>query len=285
MPHCLKHLFTALSMALFMAAAPGAAHAQQTRFPSADAAAEAFVDAIARSDGDTVRAILGADYRKVLPLDDVSADDKLEFLAAWAQGHRVVAQGDNVAVLEVGKTQWTLPIPMVKGAGGWAFDTRAGADELMTRRIGRNELAAMEAVLAYFDAQKEYARKERQPGLGRVYAQKFFSTPGKKEGLYWPTAPGEEPSPLGPACSASTNPDGAFHGDYFRILTGQGRNANGGAGDAALRSRCQLAGGGAGLRPGSRRDQVAQAIPRSRRVYTALRRLPGADEAACTTSR
>ena len=222
MSHSLKHLFTALSMVLFMAAAPGVAHAQQTRFPSADAAAEAFV------------AILGADYRKVLPLDDVSPDDKLDFLAAWVQGHRVVAQGDNVAVLEVGKTQWTLPIPMVKGAGGWAFDTRAGADELMTRRIGRNELAAMEAVLAY---------------------------------------------------SAATNPDGAFHGHYFRILTGQGRNANGGAGDAALRSRCQLAGGGAGLRPGSRRDQVAQAIPRSRRVYTALRRLPGADEAACTTSR
>ena len=118
MSHSLKLLFTALCMALFVAAAPGAAHAHQTRFPSAEAAAEAFVDAIARSDGDAVRAILGADYRKVLPLDNVSSDDKLDFLAAWAQGHRVVAQGDNVAVLEVGKTQWTLPIPMVKGAGG-----------------------------------------------------------------------------------------------------------------------------------------------------------------------
>ena len=181
----LKHLFAAWCVALFVAAAPGVAHAQQSKFPSAEAAAEAFVDAIARSDDDAMRAILGADYRKVLPLDEVSQDDKLDFLSAWAQGHRVVAQAENKAVLEVGKTHWSLPIPMVKGSGGWVFDTRAGADEMITRRIGRNELSAMEAVLAYFDAQKEYARKERQPGMGLVYAQKFFSTPGKKDGLYW----------------------------------------------------------------------------------------------------
>jgi hypothetical protein len=233
----LKHLFAALCVALFVAAAPGVAQAQQTRFPSADAAATAFVDAIARSDGDTVRAILGADYQKVLPLDEMTQDDKLDFLAAWAQGHRVVAQGDNKAVLEVGKTNWPLPIPMVKGAGGWFFDTRAGADEMITRRIGRNELAAMEAVLAYFDAQKEYARKERQPGMGLVYAQKFFSTPGKKDGLYWDSAAGEEPSPLGPAYSADTSADGAYHGYYFRILTAQGKNANGGAYDYRVKGR------------------------------------------------
>jgi hypothetical protein len=233
----LKHLLVALCMALCAAAAPGVAHAQQTKFPSADAAATAFVDAIARSDSDTVRAILGADYQKVLPLDEMTQDDKLDFLAAWAQGHRVVAQGDNKAVLEVGKTNWPLPIPMVKGAGGWVFDTRAGADEMITRRIGRNELAAMEAVLAYFDAQKEYARKERQPGMGLVYAQKFFSTPGKRDGLYWETAAGEEPSPLGPAYSAATSPDGAYHGYYFRILTGQGKNANGGAYDYRIKGR------------------------------------------------
>jgi hypothetical protein len=233
----LKHLFVALCSALCVAAAPGLAHAQQTRFASAEAAAEAFVDAVARSDGDAVRAILGADYQKVMPLGDMTQDDKLDFLAAWAQGHRVVPQGDDTAVLEVGKTNWALPIPMVKGTGGWVFDTRAGADEMITRRIGRNELAAMEAVLAYFDAQKEYARKERQPGMGLVYAQKFFSTPGKQDGLYWQTAAGEEPSPLGPAYSAATTRDGAYHGYYFRILTGQGKNANGGAYDYRVKGR------------------------------------------------
>jgi hypothetical protein len=233
----LKHRFAALGVALFVAAAPAVAHAQQTKFPSAEAAAEAFVDAVARSDGDAVRAILGADYGKVMPLDEMTQDDKLDFLAAWAQGRRVVAQGDNKAVLEVGKTNWALPIPMVKGPGGWVFDTHAGADEMLTRRIGRNELAAMEAVLAYFDAQKEYARKERQPGMGLVYAQKFFSTPGKKDGLYWETAAGEEPSPLGPAYRAAASPAGAYHGYYFRILTGQGKNANGGAYDYRIKGR------------------------------------------------
>lgn len=233
----LKQLFAAMCVTLLLAALPGLAIAQQTRFPSADAAAAAFVDAIARSDGDAVRVILGADYRKVLPPGKISPDDKLDFLSAWAQGHRIVPQGDDKATLEVGKTNWTLPIPMVRGPGGWVFDTRAGADEMITRRIGRNELAAMEAVLAYFDAQKEYARKERQPGMGLVYAQKFFSTPGKKDGLYWETAPGEEPSPLGPAYSAATSPDGAYHGYYFRILTGQGKNANGGAYDYRIKGR------------------------------------------------
>jgi hypothetical protein len=233
----LKHLFVALCASWVLAVAPGRAQAQQAHFPSADAAAAAFVDAIARSDDAALRAVLGADYRKVLPPGQVAPDDKLDFLAAWAQAHRVLPQGDDRAVLEVGKSQWTLPIPMVKRAGGWAFDTRAGADEMITRRIGRNELAAMEAVLAYFDAQKEYARKERQPGMGLVYAQKFFSTPGKKDGLYWDSAAGEEPSPLGPAYSAETSADGAYHGYRFRILTGQGKNANGGAYDYRINGR------------------------------------------------
>lgn len=232
----LKHPFVALCMTLCVAALPGVAHAQQTKFPSADAAAAAFGDALARSDGDATRAMLGADYRKVMPLNDMTQDDKLDFLAAWSEGHRVVPQGNNKAVLEVGKTNWALPIPMVKRADGWVFDTHAGADELITRRIGRNELAAMEAVLAYFDAQKEYARKERQPGLGLVYAQKFFSAPGKRDGLYWETAAGAEPSPLGPAYSAATR-DGAYHGYHFRILTGQGKNANGGAYDYLIKGR------------------------------------------------
>ena len=164
--------------------------------------------------------MLGADYRKVLPLDEMTPDDKLDFLAAWAQGHRVVAQGDRKAVLEVGQTNWHAADPDGQARRGWVFDTRAGADEMITRRIGRNELAAMEAVLAYFDAQKEYARKERQPGMGLVYAQKFFSTPGKQDGLYWddarraksparwgrPTPPPPAMAPITVTTSASSPP-------------------------------------------------------------------------------
>ncbi len=214
---------------LLFAALPALVQAQ-TPFPSADAAADAFVDAIARSDDEAVRRILGANYKKVLQLGEVSQEDKLDFLAAWARTHRVVMQGSDKAALEVGESRWTLPVPMVKNDGGWVFDTRAGADEMSSRRIGRNELAAMEAALAYFDAQQEYASAARQPGQGRVYAQKFFSTPGKKDGLYWDTAPGEAPSPLGPAHIATT-PDGAYHGYYYRILTAQGKHAAGGAYD------------------------------------------------------
>jgi hypothetical protein len=148
----------------------------------------------------------------------------------------VVSQGEGKAVLEVGKNHWPLPIPIVKGPAGWAFDTRAGAEELVTRRIGRNELSAMEAALAYHDAQKEYARNERVPGQGLVYAQKFFSSPGKKDGLYWDSAAGEPPSPLGPAYTLSS-PEGGYHGYRYRILTGQGKNASGGAYDYRIKGR------------------------------------------------
>lgn len=233
-PSILRRL-AALGAALLFSASPWA-QSQAQRFDTAEAAAEALVDAIARSDEDAVRQVLGAGYRQVLHLQDVSDEDKLDFLAAWAQSHRVQPQGEGKALLEVGKHQWLLPIPIVKQATGWAFDTRAGADEMLTRRIGRNELAAMEATLAYYDAQKEYASRERVPGQGRVYAQKFFSTPGKKDGLYWETAAGEPESPLGPRYTAN-GPEGGYHGYHFRILNGQGKNAPGGAYDYRIKGR------------------------------------------------
>lgn len=229
MPYLLIRRLLA-SLSLLLALCPAWALGPPQRFATPEAAADALVDAIARSDEDGVRRVLGAGYRQVLALDEVSRDDKLDFLAAWAQARRVVPQGADRAVLEVGAANWPLPIPIVRRGDAWVFDTQAGADELLTRRIGRNELAAMEAALAYYDAQKEYARKERVPGQGLVYAQRFFSSPGKQDGLYWPTALGEEPSPLGPAYTAS-GPQGGYHGYRFRILTGQGRHAPGGAYD------------------------------------------------------
>jgi hypothetical protein len=235
MPRFIGRRLGGFGACLLCIALPVLAHAQQ-KFASAEAAASAFVDAVARSDAEAMRRLLGADYRKVLQLDAVSQEDKLDFLAASAESRRVVAQGDAKAVLQVGKSNWQLPIPIARTAGGWAFDTRAGADEIATRRIGRNELAAMEAALAYFDAQKDYARQERQPGMGLVYAQKFISTPGRKDGLYWDTAPGEEPSPIGRGYAA-TDADGAYHGYHYRILSGQGPHAPGGAYDYRIKGR------------------------------------------------
>jgi hypothetical protein len=129
--------------------------------------------------------------------------------------------------LSVGTEGWTLPIPIVKTAKGWTFDVKAGAEEMRIRRIGRNELAAMQALLAYYDAQKEYAQADRN-GDGLVeYAQKVRSTPGKRDGLIWANDPA---SPLGPLYGDESK-DGVYHGYRFHILKAQGPGASGGARD------------------------------------------------------
>ncbi len=208
----------------------------QKAFPTAEAAAEAFGDAVARSDADALRSVLGADWKRYIPTVDVDQDDVYAFLAAWAKSHKLVPEGTDKAVLAVGEHGWTLPIPIAKTAAGWRFDLRAGADEIRTRRIGRNELAVMQAALAYFDAQKEYALEPRSPDGVLQYAQRFVSAPGKRDGLYWPDAPGQGESPLGPLY-AGQKPGEGYHGYYFRILKGQGKDAPGGAYDYVIKGR------------------------------------------------
>jgi hypothetical protein len=200
----------------------------QKAFPSAEAAADAFVDAVARSDSDAMRSILGKDYRRFIPLEGVDEEDIYRFLIAWSKTHQVVAEADGKAVLQVGERGWQLPIPIAKSAQGWRFDVRAGADEMRTRRIGRNELSAMQAALAYYDAQKEYADKDRNADAIPEYAQRIMSTPGKHDGLYWPSTDGEDESPLGPAFYPN-RPGQGYHGYHYKILTRQGSHAPGGA--------------------------------------------------------
>jgi hypothetical protein len=129
-----------------------------------------------------------------------------------------------------------LPIPIVEGKGGWRFDARAGADEIRTRRIGRNELTAMQASLAYYDAQKEYATADRHGDGVLQYAQRIVSTPGMKDGLYWAELPGEDESPLGPVFG-DDKPGDSYHGYLFRVLKAQGPNAPGGAYDYRIKGR------------------------------------------------
>jgi len=142
--------------------------------------------------------------------------------------------------LVVGKADWPLPIPIIQSGGVWLFDTKAGKEEILNRRIGRNELSAIQTCLAVLDAQREYASLDRNADGLRDYAAKFISDPGKKNGLFWPTAQNEAPSPLGPLAAAAAeegyrrgDPADAsprpYHGYYFRILTAQGPNAPGGA--------------------------------------------------------
>lgn len=224
---------TFVGLALWLAAP--VSFAQQV-YPSANAAADALVDAIARSDEDALRKILGADFRRFIPESQVDQDDVYDFLASWAKSHKLVSTDPNQARLTVGTDGWTLPIPIVKTPAGWRFDTRAGADEMRSRRIGRNELAAMQAALAYFDAQREYAERDRNGDGVLEYAQRFVSTAGKHDGLYWPQKAGEDESPLGPLYGGRKQGEG-YHGYHFRILTAQGKDAPGGAYDYRIKGR------------------------------------------------
>jgi len=224
------------ALALCLAWTP-AAWAQKA-FATPEAAMNAFGDALATSDDDAMHALLGADYHRFIP--PASDDLRIRFLAAWAKARTVKPQGDAKAVIEVGNDGWTMPIPMVKSAQGWKFDARAGADEIRIRRIGRNELAVMQTMLAIYDAQMEYVLVDRDGDGLREYATRFTSSPGKKDGLYWPTKAGEAPSPLGPAYAAAQAAGGSrdgYYGYHYKLLRAQGKNAPGGAYEYTVRGK------------------------------------------------
>ncbi len=204
------------------------AHAQKN-FDSPEAAMNAFGDAVATSDDAAMKVLLGANYPDAIP--PVGAGIRYRFLEAWSQSHAIAREGDNRARIVAGKDGWTLPIPLVKTTKGWHFDTRAGVEEMRVRRIGRNELAVMQTLLAVGDAQNDYAQLSRQTNGVSVYAAKLASSPGQRDGLYWPTKPGEPQSPLGPAfveAGMRGTGQGGYHGYHYKLLTAQGTHAPGG---------------------------------------------------------
>jgi hypothetical protein len=235
--HTMDGMFRRVALAFSLAIALVAAvpAMAQKAFPSADAAVDAFVDNLSRHDGPGLREILGPDYRRLVPDEGINRDDITNFLAAWSQGHKVVADGPDRATLQL-SDGWRLPIPIVRKTNGWSFDTNGAGDEMRTRRIGRNELAAIQGLFAYFDAQREYAEVDRNGDHVLEYAQKLISTPGKRDGLFWPNAAGDMQSPLGPLLDTEKFEDG-YHGYRFRILNAQGKNAKGGARDYVLKGR------------------------------------------------
>jgi len=214
---------------LAIALTPAALLAAPATFPTADAAATAFVDAMQKNDEAALAKVLGTDWKSVIPTGDIDRDDVDAFLAAYAASHRIVEQ-DGKSELEVGHAGWTLPIPIVKAAGGYTFDLKAGHDEVIARQIGRNELDTEQALLAYYDAQREYAIADHDGDGVLQYAEKFISTPGKQDGLYWDASDGSPESPLGPlfAAKPKDDPDG-YQGYRYKILTAQGPSAPGGA--------------------------------------------------------
>ncbi|CAG9170192.1 hypothetical protein LMG23992_01504 [Cupriavidus laharis] len=201
----------------FAALSAGLPALAQQSYPTPDAAAEALGDAIARSDDDALKHVLGNNYHKLLPPSGVDRDDVYDFLAAWARHHGIQPDGERRALLAVGESGWTFPVPLVRQKNGWQFDLRAGEREVLRRRLGRNELVAMETLLQLADAQERFAQ---QVGNGR-YAAQLVSSPGKTNGLYWPSTSQENASPVGPDALAmvpETPADSAFYGYHYRVI-------------------------------------------------------------------
>ena len=204
-------------------------------------AVAALQRAASAADLTQLRAIFGPHLDEIANPDRVQATNEVaSFAAALQQTNRLVSAGNKRMVIEYGLDAAPFAVPLVEKNGRWVFDTEAGAEELINRRIGRNELAVLDAVRTYVQAQREYAGRDRDDDDVLEYAQKFASTAGTKDGLYWPLDLDGTMSPLGPLVaeaqavgyrkSSDAGPQ-PFHGYYFRILTRQGKHAPGGAYD------------------------------------------------------
>jgi len=212
----------------------------QEQFTTPEDAVSALVEAAKSQDQKGLLTVLGPDGKAIASSGDAVADANARdnFVSAYDAKHALELEGDGSQTLIIGNDDWPFPMPLINKGGKWQFDAAAGVDEILRRRIGRNELAAIQVSLAYVQAQNEYASLD-PAGLGpHVYAQRIVSRPGKRDGLYWATAEGEQASPLGElAAKASAegyktgNTPIPYYGYYYRILTRQGAHALGGAYD------------------------------------------------------
>jgi len=209
-------------------------------FASPEDAVQALFDTVKKGDVDALLAIFGPEGRELVASSDPvtgQMNRRVFAVAAREQWHLEDAQPTG-KTLVIGNENWPFPVPIVKAADGWRFDTAAGKEEILARRIGRNELNAIATARAYVTAQRRYAQEGHDGKPAGVHATKFQSDPGKQNGLYWPAARGEKRSPLGDLvaeaaedgrASGERKPPTPFHGYYFRIVTGQGSSGAGGA--------------------------------------------------------
>ena len=245
--HALMRLSCTVVLVTLLAAGMAvAAPAKQKAFATPEEAVQELVAAAKAHDVKAMLSVLGTDAASLIfsgdPVEDRAAYER--FTKAYEEANRIEKQGDAKATLSVGKDDWPLPFPLVKSPAGWQFDTTQGREEVLTRRIGRNELSVIQVMQAYVDAQQEYYL--RNPGNDKLlhYAQKGASSKGKRDGLYFPTREGEPPSPLGdlfakaqaegykPGTGGNPVP---YHGYVYRILKAQGPDAKGGAYDYVVK--------------------------------------------------
>jgi len=231
----------ALLLSFAIAAGCAKQSATDTGFKTPEDAVTALVAAMQKGDMAALQGLLGPGSDELLDSGDAvqDASDRADFLAAYAAKHALIDDGADRKVLVTGEDDWPMPIPIVKRDGRWLFDGEAGIDEIIYRRVGANELGAIDVCRGFVDAQLEYASEGRDGDPAGIYALKLISDEGLHNGLYWPTGEDEPPSPAGPFVAAAAEEGyragGAdrtpYHGYYYRMLYAQGANANGGARD------------------------------------------------------
>jgi hypothetical protein len=239
---CLLILLAGTSPVLY------AAQSAQQSFPSPDEAVKALVVAVRANDVKALLSILGPESRALISSGDEAADrtGRDKFLKAFNVANTFQQESADEMTLCVGADSWPMPIPIVKKGSLWMFDVRKGKQEILNRRIGRNELHVIDILNAYVDAQHEYATKDCGRSGKVEFAQRIISSKGKHDGLFWEAKDGEQESPLGPLVAQAAkegyaNPNlQPFHGYYFKILKGQGKHAHGGAYNYVIKGRMIL---------------------------------------------
>jgi hypothetical protein len=221
------YLTIAMTLACLSSLSAAEPQATQRLFASPDDAVQALRAATEARNKAALLEIFGAQYQELATGDAVQdANNVQRFAREMSQGCNPVKEGEDKITFEIGTNEWPFPIPLVKADGQWHFDTAAGKEEIINRHIGKDELHAIGVCRAYVLAQKQYADMNPKVGGGANYAQKFKSSPGKKDGLYWPQSENESASPFGPLVAEahaegygnnkSSGPH-AFHGYYFRL--------------------------------------------------------------------
>jgi hypothetical protein len=245
------YLLPLLALLLLLATGTSAlaapARNTQKSFPSPEEALQSLVKAVRSNDTKTLLAILGPASKEIISSGDPVADKigRERFVAMYDE--KIVIEGAETgrALFTIGNDDYPYPIPLVKKGNAWRFDVKAGKEELLNRRIGRNELDVIEIVRTYVDAQREYASTDWDGDGKSEFAQKFKSSPGKKDGLYWAAKEGEKLSPLGPLAAKAaregySKESPALHGYHFKVLKGQGKDAEGGAFDYLVKGKMIL---------------------------------------------
>jgi len=228
----------ALLVVVMFEGTAAAAQAKQKTFETPEAAVGALIQALRDNNEKELLALLGPGSETLISSGDEVEDreQSAQFVRLYDEKNSLEKAGEKKMILHVGNNDWPFPIPIVNTGKDWRFDTKLGKEEILSRRIGRNELNTIQTCLAVVDAEQEYATRDREGSGLLEYAQKFHSDKGKKDGLYWEVKPGEKPSPLGPFFAKAQGEGykkkgkaAPYNGYFFRILTAQGKDAHGGA--------------------------------------------------------